>query len=455
MRRMFVPFFNVLALIVLLSGCSTPLDLAENAYQEGQYTQSLLHLANYVDEQSGDLSDKETSRTTQLIQNIEQHYAQQLQIASTQDYEQQISINEDILMLQKRLEPLAYYTPLRLFTDKYPTHVLHQTLVKLYYDKGNTIKGTKKENYRDRTFFFEKGMSHNATYKDIAKKFATNDKQYRTLYAQDYYREGQQYANKNLYIKAAEQFKQAADIYSKYGDYKKSAQLATEYRRKHYHAESTRTYDEAKQKAALARTHADYRDVSKRFDHAYHLYSEFGVMKDSRSLAQSYAAKGRVKVYIQQANYFSSQLSSRLKADYIEFVNNASSADIVIKVTQDFNFKKDKDKTTKENLTETIKENNVAKNYAFVKESVLSKNRSRLKFSLTATGDLTYQTSYSVERTSESTKITYSGNVPSKYKNETKGKLLKESDLNRKAQEKVMDDLKDDIRKLVKLIETI
>ncbi|RKS85181.1 hypothetical protein DES39_1690 [Orbus hercynius] len=427
--------------IFILVGCASP-RTAQDAYKEGQYVESIELAALSVEEKGEsklDAADLEEFRT--LVGNVMAHYENQLLTANRTDYASRINSYEALLQIKNRLSNRFYSQQVYFFNNKYDIKQLRQVIAEEYYVYGNSIDAKDGDSYRLKTNLYRKGLEQ-YNYKDIEALYNKTNKKYMQVAAKEYYDKGTILAESGLYQYAAESFASASEVYKPLGKYKNSDELFVVYDKKYRAIEAGKLYQQAEAIRKSATTHAEYREIAQLYHDAGEIYQPYGDYKGSAKLFEQYQQKGQLRIYFPPSKY-SQLIQANLKDDYIKFVTNPSTADLVINIKEQSRYRElppdISKKAMSENLVEkTINETNadgvtqskdVYKTYYYNLQTTVLENTFELTTDIDVSGIYRYKDSDQIRKSSSMTKYAYSGQVPNNYRDHNSGSYVSQNKL--------------------------
>ena len=447
--------------IFLLTACHTR--TAEDAFKEGRYIESINLLAASLDEKGPAKFDQEDAKRLQtIVSSVMQFYEKDLNYFHQYDYPQKIDAYKHLLTMKEILSNRFYSDQISFFNDKYDIRQLKQTLAKEYYDYGNYITGTDSESYRTKAELYKNSLSYD-NYKNAATLYKNANTKYMQMAAKNYYDQGKQFEQQLNYKAAAQAFSQASLIYKPLGKYKDSDKLAKDNDKKYATQQAQEAYQQAKQLAMNATKRYEYREVAKYYAQAASIYQPYGQYFDASSLADTYAKKGIIKVYYYGSS-FTDEIRDKLSANYIQFANYSSGAEIDIRIDFKSDFVDlDKSETNETKIEQVFdkyieakdKNGNTTqiktyKDQRYNLQTVTHSNKLTLTASIEVHGIYSYSKSFKIEETSVKHDYIYSGNVPAKFHNHSDGRLKSKDDLYTQAKRDLLSELNsrlDDIAK--------
>lgn len=440
MRTLLVVLF-----VFLLTACSSR--TAEDAYKEGKYLESIDLIAEYVEDKGeAKLDAEDLERFRKIVSNVMAHYENQLLIAERTDYASRITSYEALLTMKNRLSNRFYSQQVYFFNNKYDIKQLRQLIAEEYYLYGNSINATDAKSYYLKASLYRNGMEQ-YKYKDIEKLYNQANTKYMQVAAQEYYEQGVKFAAADLYKDAAEYFAKAAEVYKPLGKYKDSEQLFVVYDKKYRLNEAQNFYQQAEDIKSIADTRFEYRQMAALYNDAATIYLPYGDYKNSAKLAKEYQQKGILKIYI-PVNHYNALIEKKISADYIQFVNKASLADLTIDITAKSRYNEYPQSPTMKAISENILDKTVTlknpdgttdtkdiyKTYYYNLQSTTLINVLELNTDINVSGLYKYNQTNFVKKSSNMTKYVYSGDVPNKYSNYTAGNYLSKSKLMKDAE---------------------
>lgn len=461
-------WLNFLFIILFMTGCSSNIDKADEAFKTGNYKQSIISLTDYLDDKGKFPGDKDTVRLLAIMSSVVEHYRVLAENRSA-GYAAQTEGYEGLLFIRNRIA-YKFYEPRITLTQRYNPADINKTLGELYYQWGGSISGNSKENYRYRAELFQKGMGY-SEHKNIRELYKKNHKQYLTIQSEEYYQIAQQAVRSKDYQHAAVNYLKAAAEYKPYGNYKDSQRLGVKYDKLYRKNESNRLYQQATALTRTAKIRTEYRKIANLFQQSAAIYSQYGQINNAQERYLVYQEKGIIKLYVSAESSYSTLIKKLLTSDETKFTSSAINADIVLTLTtkQDFTENKNQERTQnikehilagREALTNSIGETvnrDIYHQVNFSSKEIKRSNQLRLTANLNVTGELTYQQNYTIDTSSASTEYSYSGDVPKmkEYKSRTDGQLKSKSSLNYDAQSDLESELKRDINALMERMKSL
>ena len=449
--------------IFLLVGCSGR--TAEDAYKEGKYLESIALITHEMDEKGAAKVDRsDLTRFQDLVNNVMNHYENQLLSVPAHDYANRIASYEALLTMKTRLSGQFYSQQVDFFNHKYDATQLKKELAQAYYLYGNSIEGSDSESYYRRAELYRKGLAY-YKYQDIEARYNNAHNSYINIAAREYYDQGKQLAQLNEHKKAAEAFANAITVYKPFGQYKDSEALFVLYDKKYRTDEASALYAKASQLASIAATHSEYRQIASIYHDVVTIYQPYGNYKDATVLAQQYAEKGQVKVYFDSLNY-SALIQNTLRSNCVVFVNNPVNANVRISITQNKRYENPKEQRSIQAMSENIlqktineidengatQSKDIYKSYYFNLETITSTNSIALTSRINISGEYQYSKTLHVDKYSSIKQIIYSGDVPAKYSNSSNGQLLSRNKLTQKAESEMESEIKSELNNIADML---
>lgn len=442
--------------ILLLSGCA--IQQAENAYKSGNYQETVSIIADYLDKKGALPNESDSESMFSMMNNIVISYENKIATASDGDYGTKISAYDHLLSMRKRLNNRFYDDQIRFLTGKYSVEQLNKNIAEQYYLKGKSIKPSGKDSYLAIANAFSSGAEY-YDYQDIKQLRDSHYKKYATLNAGDFYQLGLAAIKTQDYASAAKAFFSAEEAYRQYGSYKDSSSLAVKYDKQDRKQASDQHYKDAVALSRTAISKYDYRRVAEKYSEAYKAYAKYGQVNDAQLQMNKYSSKGQVRVYIVADSGLQTKVEKELNYTFIDFTSSAASADVVINLSMDSDYKKEHEKRRTEALSENIvvshemvkndkgelEKKNVYKEYKFNRKELENRNRLNLTARLNVSGAFSYQNSYEEKASSYYTEFSYSGDVPKKYRDYSEGRWKSEDQLYDEAYSDVWRKIKKDI----------
>ncbi|MBI0036903.1 hypothetical protein H3T61_01460 [Gilliamella sp. B14384H2] len=448
-------------LMFLLMSCSHE-RTSQDAYAEGSYLESINLLAAKIEEKS-EVNFKQTDaeKLSNLVNDVMNKYEDELASTNNTDYKKRIEIYQKLLEMNKRLTNRFYSTELVSFLDKYPDESLRQIIAKDFYDYGNSITGTDSDSYHTKAELYKSGLSY-YSYKNIATLYKNANTKYMQIAAKDFYEQGKDFEKQKDYKAAAEAFSQASSVYQPLGKYKDSDKRAYDNGKKYATLMAEAAYQEAKMLAKSASKRVDFRTVGEYYRQAANVYSRFGRYKDAASLANTYKDKGVISVYCDAYEYCP-DIRSAFSADYITFVGSPNYADIKIRVASNSYYSHPQVSVSNETKFEKVFDKYVQqtddqghttqietfKELTYYQQTAITRNSLTLSTEISVTGLLNSSRSFNIEKSSEKYEYIYSGNVPSHIHNYNEGTLDSQSDLQQRAKSEQSAELRSKLESIV------
>ncbi|MCO6505236.1 MAG: hypothetical protein J6568_07465 [Snodgrassella sp.] len=343
----------------------------------------------------------------------------------------------------------------------------YKTAAEEFYSQAKD--NVNKQDYKQAAINFRK--AHEVylplgKYKDSAKLAAVYEKKWRTIEAENHYHTAQSIvrnaSNSSDYRKASELFRQAADLYRAYGDYKNSQKLTVIYDKKWRTMDAEDSYQRGQEISRNATRLKDYRDASVYYSKAAQVYSPYGDYKGASQLADSHYKKGLVSIFINTDGIDSRDIRSELDKSFVRFVPTSAQANLIIHVRTkgDYQINKEEAKvfnrTVHERVgTEKVDDGNgnlidrpVMKETAYVEYSQTTTNKAYIKAWVHIWGIYEQTKHYYGQSTSSETLHWFSNGAPARFKPYTKGRLSNKEKLFEQARTNLWWNMRDDIHYL-------
>lgn len=459
-------FLLIIGCIFLVSACAMK-RTAQDAYREGRYLESIELIAQSVEEKGeGSLNAEDLKRFKKMVTNVMEHYEKALSTASQTDHDSRIQSYEALLQMKRRLTNRFFTPHVSFFDNKYDIMQLRKILAEEYYLSGKSLKCSTTDCYAMQAALYRQGSEH-YKYKDIEKLYKQANTKYMNMAAQEYYDQGKKYAAMQLYRSAAENFAKAVEVYQPLGNYKDSKKLLNIYNKKYRTEEAQANYQQATWLVEQANTRKAYREVASYYRQAAESYSPYGDYKGAEALADKYEEKGRIKVYI--SSIYSGMIKQIFNKGYYHFVTNSAMADISIEIDSTTHYHEHSqppeitamsenvlDKTINvTNANGEVEKKDIYKTYYFNVKKYVNTNEVETTIRLNVSGLYSYNRTENVHARSKEKKYVYTGDVPSKYRNYTKGELLSRSSLYYKCSVKEKDYIEDALQDIFKRLEEL
>lgn len=419
-----------------LTACT--LNKAMQSYEKGDYLSSIRIVTNKLNEK------QEYPRNSLKKSWLESVHLSLNRIENLPNVsiDQKIKRLETIYQARYLLDAGFYRNEFTAFNQRYPMPSLKLDMAKLYYQKGNAIQLNTTENYRQKAEAYQTGASY-ADYLDIAKLATRYQFEYATRLAGDYYQSGLLQVRIKNYQAASEDFAKASEAYAAHGKYKDAAQQFSKYDQLWRTEKASQLFLEASQKEKSARYKVDFREISTLYQDANTIYSPYGRYKNSADLARTAAQKGLVRVayFIDQekgddrcGKYSSERLSERFeqeiktafKAAPFTLLDRRSDADIVVYF--DYSSYYSEGRPEKNNQVQSVLDHQ-GQVFKFNQQTEFQKNKYEIRLIIESKGAVGLRKVISLEDETEQSKVFYSGDVPAGYRNKSTGTLKKQDEL--------------------------
>ena len=450
-------------LMFLLMSC-THERTSQDAYAEGNYLESINLLAAKIEEKSEEnFKQTDAAQLCQLVTDVMNKYEDELANTNNTDYKKRIEIYERLLEMNKRLTNRFYSAELVNFFDKYPAESLRQIIAKDFYDYGNSITGTDSDSYHTKAELYKSGLSY-YSYKNIATLYKNANSKYMQIAAKDFYDQGRNFEKQKDYNAASEAFSQASSVYQPLGKYKDSDKRAYDNAKKHATLMAEEAYQKGKNLAKGADRRSTFRSVGEYYRQAADVYSRFGRYKDAASLAEKYHNKGLISVYF-HSDDLCSDVGSAFSADYLYFVSSLSSADVIISVTcnsryyspqQSYNMEIKREKVFDKYVEQTDDQGHTTqvetfKEVSYNESTRTYRNSLTLSTEVSVRGLISSSSSFTIEKSSEKYEVNYwGGDVPSHVHDYNEGVLESPDELEQRAKSEQSSQLRSIIESIVK-----
>lgn len=204
----------------------------QDAYEEGNFLQSINLLAGTIEEKSeGNFKQTDVEKLRQLVAEMMNKYETELANTIKSDYENRIEIYQKLLEMSLRLTNHYYSPQLAFFLDKYSSEGLKQKLANIYIEQANAILAIYPGDYEKRAILYKKSLDWYYD-KDIEKAYIYSDTRYRQLEAEVLYKLAKQQIQLGDYSTAVTCFRTIIDIYKPLGHYKDTKELTNYYEKK-------------------------------------------------------------------------------------------------------------------------------------------------------------------------------------------------------------------------------
>lgn len=321
------------------------------------------------------------------------------------------------------------------FNERYPLEETRLNLAKLFYEKGQSVQSQSTDGLREKAEAYESGLRY-ANYLDMASLATKYRKEYSTRLAADYYQLAIESVKLKNYKAASEYFSKALQAYENYGDYKNARQEFTKYNKLWRTEAAERLFSKAALKERVAVRKVDYREAASLYREAAEVYSSYGDYKNVGNLTAIARNKGVITVgYLIRQDRgndycgpaYGQRLSERFKSkleakfrDYPFKITNAINPDIRLNIDYSTYFKEGYLKE-RDQVQSVVNAQGVV--IKFNQRTELRKNEYELKAEIYTRGDLRFNKRVGKYIDSEQSKVIYTGNVPSGYSNKTEGWL--------------------------------
>lgn len=280
--------FKILPLCVVLAlaGCASS-PSAESLYKKQDYIGAIRVIATDMNQKkspSKSTQKRWSELTANSLANIEA-----MPQATNED---KVIRLEHIYEARTLLDRQNLGEEITAFNQRYPMESLKLEIAKTYYAIGQATTGNYREAYRVRAYAYGRGAQFNH-YKNIQQLATKNQLLYDTDVAEEHYREGKHLENSEPKA-AAIAYQKALDAYKAHGTYKdasKRLRVTDEIWRK----KEADGYISTAQRYAQYNSKKSYRQASEAYQKAYDLYSMYGNYKGSQELAQQYKKLGNIK----------------------------------------------------------------------------------------------------------------------------------------------------------------
>lgn len=451
--------FVIFCCIIFLTACSMKMT-AERAYKKGKYLESINIMAKYVEEKGEKkLKPDDLASFRQLVANVMTHYENNLLTADRSDHKSRINSYIALLNMKSRLSNRFFSQQLSFFNNKYESMTLKKNIAEEYYLWGKEITCQTSSCYAMRAENFKNGLEY-YNYKDIEKLYQQANTKYMQIAAKEYYDLGKQYAETDSFKLAADNFAKASQVYKPLGKYKDSDQLFTTYDKEYRTQEARAHYEQAQSILTYANTRYHYRQIAQLFNYAAEIYLPYGDYLGAATFAQQYYEMGIIRIYIDPE--YRNLAAKTFTNNYYQFVNSPWQADIAININIQ-NYYKDTSlqphiSSMSENIIEktidvtnadgTTGKKDIYKTYHFNLETYNYSNEMRFSAHINVNGLFYYNDSEDFITRSDKTKYVYTGDVPAKYRNYSKGKFISRERLYDDGLEQSMDYIKEKLNNI-------
>ena len=414
----------------------------QDAYEEGNFLQSINLLAGTIEEKSeGNFKQTDVEKLRQLVAEMMNKYETELANTIKTDYENRIEIYEKLLEMYERLNNHFYSPKLAFFLDKYSGERLKQTIANIYTDQANAIPTNSAGDYEERAALYKKSLDRYYD-KNIEKAYIHADTKYRQLAAQTLYDLAKREIRSGDYNAALACFRTIDVIYKPLGHYKDTEKLARYYEKKARNKEAFDSYSQGEKIAKNATRSYQYRQAATNYQHAANTYAKYGNYRDSEQKAIEYTTKGQIRLYVTgNTNSFSNFVEDYFKNDdAIMLVNNSRNSDITINLSEDERYSDDGGSVTNDT------KKNGEKEYNLQTETLV--NNYSLNLSVNISGLSGYYDRFSAEKSSRQVKYTYTGDKPSYEFDSTDGNYYSRSELRQQAEDDIKSSLSNYLSRL-------
>lgn len=182
-----------------------------------------------------------------------------------------------------------------------------------------------------------------------------------------------------------------------------------------------------------------------------------------------YAQKGQIQIFVRGNSYLADNIRSALQKNYVNFVDNASAANLVIDVSMNRGqFQQYKENIETQNLHENLRvgskqvadehgnmvNQDVYKDFYFKKYSVKTVNEAEMMAEVHTRGLYALNRNYRAKTTSSQTYYWFDGNVPKKYTAYTEGKLLAREEQFNQTRQKLWSQMSGDFYEMNRILAT-
>ncbi|MCO6525870.1 hypothetical protein [Snodgrassella sp.] len=435
----------LVVLCLFLASCVLPVK-PEDKFKTGDYIGGVKILATNFNAKSQKLKqqnkpwkDKDILYLQATVGSLTEMAQKNIQQAAATDYDTRIKNYQLLLALKTELEDKSYSSYIEQYLSLYTVDGLKESLAIQFYQQASAIVATNSHDYLRKAKLYRQGYEY-FNYKDIHKRAEDNQKLYYKTAAQEFYADAQADVKERNYKQAAENFRKAHEVYLPLGKYKDSAKLADIYEKKWRTIEAENQYQRAQAIVRKAKHLSEYREAASLFSAASEVYSPYGnSYKNATKLADVYARKGQVQIFVRGNSYLADHIRSVLQKNYVSFVSSAGAANLVIDVSMSHGqfqqYKENIETHDKhENLrvgTKQVADDNgnmvdqpVYEDFYFKQYSVKTVNEAEMVAEVHSSGLYDLNRSYSAKSTSSQTYYWFDGHVPRKYTAFTEGKLL-------------------------------
>jgi hypothetical protein len=460
-------------LCLFLASCVVPVK-PEDKFKTGDYIGGVNILATNFNAKSQKLQqqnkpwkEKDILYLQVTVSELTQMAQRNIQQAAAADYDTRIKNYQLLLEMKTKLEDKSYSSFIEQYLGLYTVSGLKESLAIQFYQQAGAIVATNSNDYLRKAKLYRQGYEY-FNYKDIYKRAEDNQKMYYKTAAQEFYAEGQANVRARNYKQAAANFRKAHDVYLPLGNYKDSAKLADIYEKKWRTIEAENQYQQAQVIVRKARYLSEYREAASLFSAASQVYSPYGSSyKNATKLADVYARKGQVQIFVRGNSYLADRIRSALQKNYVSFVSSASAANLVI----DVSMTRGHFQQYKENIETSDKHENlrvgtkqvadadgnmvnqaVYEDFYFKQYSVKTVNEAEMVAEVRSNGLYDLNRQYSAKSTSSQTYYWFDGHVPSKYTAFTEGKLLGREEQFDQARENLWSQMRGDFYEMSRVL---
>lgn len=446
----------LLFILTILSIISCDLEKAQKEYARGEYVKSVETTLKYFDKNENRIRKVNPKVKTEIISkfsNITEHYLRI--ISGTVNESEKINAGVNLFKIYTMLDLREYTKEFTDFTLKYSAEEFYKGTsesiirrVNSYYAESLYDKASKElevlDNYIRITGSMEKNniLKYSHIIRNASKLKADN-----LIKIAEKLEEIKNYRNaEKTFLKASETYKRYEENYkNSYNKYKENKEKADLNDAEKYYEMGKQVLNESSKKAKYRKAY-EYFKKSNYFVRGY---------KDTSKLMDMYYKKGFFSYKFVGNMKYNNIIEKSLKD--IAYIDNTDS-ELIVEYDERDEYRinsGNKEKKT-EKLTEKIrvgisdKLEPIYEVYNFEKITVILKEKIRINYQLRIDGEL-YKDKYSnyIEEENIVKKITYTGKVPPKYKNTIEGKEIGKSEMRKKVEEKI----KEDISKRFKIFE--
>ena len=440
-RKIWHSFF-ILVIAFIIGACTTTYK-ANKFYEKGEYLQSVRTITNDLDKTNKWPEHKLTAqKMLDIINGSIRHFEQHRDNSNRFDYDNNIYAYKGLLEIRQLLNNKFYSSYFSGFIHSYNITTLKQTIAEQYYLKGNTIKPVAIIDYKTKADLYKEGLNY-AEYKDMRALQQKYARQYASLAAADFYKKGQEAAKAKEYKMASEFFAQARDVHKEFGAYKNSHEQFVKYDKIWRTNAAGKVYDQAQSKANYARYKSDHRNVAALYLEAYNYYKPYGNFKDSQNLYQKHLDLGMIYITTHisgsSTNWdierlIKKQIVDKFHESYYKTASLSGRRDLDIDIYYKIYYEDSKEKRNSRPLQHTDASGN---RLNFTEHTVEKYNHYRVEVKIKASGKVYFSDDFTAKASSYRSETTYSGNVPSNYKNQNKGSIKSKYDLEKEVEKEV------------------